>query len=135
MILYVYTDGASRGNPGHSGIAYIITNAENKPIESFSKYIGIVTNNYAEYTALLYAIRRVREITGEKVFFYLDSELVVKQLNGAYKVKSKTLQKLYNTIVEESKHLDCVFIHIPRELNKLADKLAKEASFNIINNS
>ncbi|MDY6820760.1 MAG: ribonuclease HI family protein [Deferribacterota bacterium] len=135
MILHVYTDGASRGNPGHSGIAYIITNVENKPIESFSKYIGIVTNNYAEYTALLYAIRRVREITGEKVFFYLDSELVVKQLNGAYKVKSKTLQKLYNTIVEESKHLDCVFIHIPRELNKLADKLAKEASFNIINNS
>jgi ribonuclease HI len=132
MILYVYTDGASRGNPGDAGIAYVIFNEKKSIIEKFSQYIGKNTNNVAEYLALLSAVEKVITYHPEKVFFYLDSELVVKQLNGEYKIKNVKLIELYKKIKEMLKHCDCEFIHIPRELNKYADKLAKEASYNII---
>jgi ribonuclease HI len=132
MIYYVYTDGASRGNPGHAGIAYIIYNEDKEIIDRFSKYIGKATNNEAEYRALLMAVEKVVQYSPTKVYFYLDSELVVKQLNGEYKVKNKNLMKVYEQIRSYIISFDYKFEHIPRELNKIADKLAKEASYNIM---
>jgi ribonuclease HI len=132
MIFYVYTDGASRGNPGHAGSAYIIYNEGKEIIDKFSKYIGKATNNEAEYIALLMAVEKVVQYIPRKVYFYLDSELVVKQLNGEYKVRNKNLMKIYEKIKGYIKSFDYKFEYIPRELNKVADKLAKEASYNIM---
>jgi ribonuclease HI len=131
MILYVYTDGASRGNPGHAGIAYIIYNEDKEVLEKFSKYIGEATNNIAEYKALLMAIEKVIYYKPEFVYFYLDSELVVKQLKGEYKIKNKNLMEIYKKIKNYINNINCSFEHIPRNSNKIADKLAKDASYNI----
>lgn len=132
MILYVYSDGASRGNPGDAGIAYVVFNEKNELIDKYSKYIGRTTNNVAEYMALLEAIEKVTTYSPEIVYFYLDSELVVKQMKGEYKIKNPELIKINKKIKECTKAFECIFEYIPRELNKFADKLAKEASYNII---
>ena len=132
MILYVYTDGASRSNPGDAGIAYVIFNEKKELIDKHSKYIGKTTNNVAEYMALLGAIEKVTVYSPERVYFYLDSELVVKQMNGEYKIRNTELMKINKKIKEYTKNFECIFEYIPRELNKFADKLAKEASYNIM---
>jgi ribonuclease HI len=131
MILYVYTDGASRGNPGHAGIAYVIYNEDKEILDKFSKYIGETTNNVAEYMALLMALEKVTHYKPKFVYFYLDSELVVKQLKGEYKIKSKNLVEIYKKIKNYISDINCRFEHIPRNSNKIADKLAKDASYNI----
>jgi ribonuclease HI len=132
MNLYVYTDGASRGNPGDAGIAYVVYNDKLELIYEFSKYIGKTTNNVAEYMALLKALEKVKEFSPERVCFYLDSELVVKQMKGEYKIKNEKLMNIYRKVKVYTSYFDCIFEHIPRELNKIADKLAKDASYNIM---
>lgn len=134
MILEVYTDGGARGNPGPAaigGLAFL----ENKKIFEFSKQIGPSTNNIAEYTALLEAIRRVKDYLQNsekkinKIIFYSDSNLMVSQLNGLYKIKNANLALILQRIKDVQNRLrqDVSYEHIPREKNKEADRLVNES--------
>ena len=125
--LVVYTDGASRGNPGDSGYGYLIYN-NNRIIEKKYGYIGQKTNNQAEYFALLEASKSIKNYSCSKVKFFLDSQLVVRQLKGIYRVKNRGLKDYYNEINQLLKDVNNVqFVHIPREENTEADKLANQA--------
>ena len=128
--LVVYTDGASRGNPGPAGIGIAICDKKGNTLESYSKYIGIATNNVAEYKALLMATELVKKYDPVSVKYYLDSELVVKQINGVYKIRNEKLKPFYMQIINNTSQGEYTFFHIRREFNKEADDLAKKASFN-----
>jgi len=121
----IYADGASSGNPGPSGIGAVIKTSVEKI--TISSYIGITTNNVAEYTAVLKSVGLAKNMGIKKVNIMLDSELVVRQLLGIYKVKQKKLLSLYEKI---KKILTCFeeykIYHIPREENTEADRLSKE---------
>jgi len=125
--LKIFTDGGARGNPGPGGIGFVIYDGEQK-IASGSRYLGHSTNNQAEYKAVIAAINKAKELNAGELHFFLDSELVVKQLNREYRVKDKNLAPLfvevYNSTLGFKK---VVFTHIPREKNKEADQLANEA--------
>ena len=126
--LIIYTDGGARGNPGPAGSGIAIFDESGKLIKKFGKYLGEKTNNQAEYKALLAAIRKARELKAEEVEFYLDSELVVKQMKREYRVKDKELAQLFLKIYNISLGFKKIsFTHVPRELNKEADKLVNEA--------
>lgn len=122
----IFSDGASRGNPGPAGCGYVIYN-ENSLVDSESKPIGIATNNVAEYLGLLFALEKVLTLNPEYVEIFLDSELVVKQLKGEYKIKNVKLKDYYEKIKSLLKNLKYDIKYIPREMNKYADKLAKDA--------
>lgn len=131
----LYIDGASRGNPGEAGIGILIKDFHGERILTVSKYIGVTTNNRAEYTALLEGLKAVSGLStvnpgmkrfGLKVFS--DSELLVRQLKGQYKVRDTNLKELYqkvSVLLKEFK--DPEIIHISRDYNKEADRLANEA--------
>lgn len=122
----LYTDGASSGNPGESGIGIVLTTGDRK-IE-LSEYIGMATNNVAEYKALLKGLEKAKKIGLDKVDILLDSELLVKQIKGEYDVKSESLKPLYGKIISLLKTFNSFSIkHIPREKNADADRLAKKA--------
>lgn len=125
----VWTDGGARGNPGPSAIGVLVCDEEKKEIKRYSKYIGSATNNVAEYKALLEALEILKEFQVRKVVFRLDSELVVKQLNGEYKVKDPNLKKLYEEITKILLGGDYLysFLHVRRTENKIADCLVNEA--------
>ena len=128
MKLKVYTDGGARGNPGPAAIGAVAYDSEEKEVFRISEYIGETTNNQAEYRALLKAIEKVRSLGVEEAEFYLDSELIVKQLNREYKVKNKDLQPLFVKVYNyslEFKKID--FQHVRREENKEADRLVNKA--------
>ena len=131
MHLIIYTDGGARGNPGPAGSGAAIYRAKGdgeELVEEFGKYIGEATNNVAEYTALLFAIRRARELEATSVDFMMDSELIVKQMRREYKVKEPSLATLFTKVWNETIHFKKVtFTHIPREKNKAADKMVNEA--------
>jgi len=123
----LYTDGGARGNPGHAGIGFVLYE-DNQNIYEFKKYIGECTNNVAEYMALITALMYTSQKDIKNVNCFLDSELVVKQLNGLYKVKHKDMIQLYNKVQELIKLFDKVtFANIPREQNRLADSLVNQA--------
>ncbi|MCA1928013.1 MAG: ribonuclease HI family protein [Calditerrivibrio sp.] len=125
-MLTVYTDGASSGNPGPSGYGFLIYK-DSELLSSEKKYIGITTNNIAEYTAILEAAKKALEFKPEKILFKTDSELIARQFSGIYRVKDENLKRIH---FEIKKILDGVYFtveHIRREENKLADKLSKEA--------
>ncbi len=127
-IIKIFTDGGARGNPGPAGIGFVIQDAIGKIIFEFGKYIGETTNNQAEYKALLMALEKALELKAENVNCFLDSELVVKQLKGEYKVKDKDLGVLFVKIWNLSQKFKTItFSHIPREQNKRADWLVNEA--------
>jgi ribonuclease HI len=124
----IYIDGASRGNPGHASYGFAVLNPSGKVLHCGSGYIGIRTNNVAEYTALLEALRFVLANDIHSVEIRSDSELVVKQLNGEYKVKSEHLAELNEECRNFLRRLSWYEIkHVPRSMNKIADKLANEA--------
>ena len=123
----LYCDGASSGNPGESGIGAVLL-LENKTYE-ISEHIGIATNNIAEYTALIKGLSRAQALKIERLKIFLDSELIVKQIQGSYKVKSENLKALYQEALSRLKSFKAYSIsHIPREQNKRADSLAKKAA-------
>ena len=123
----LYTDGASSSNPGPSGIGFVVYKNDKKIFEG-SKYIGISTNNQAEYTALVEGLRFLISKNIKEVNVFLDSQLVVKQLNGAYKVRNTYIKKLFYRVVSLMKEFKGISIkYNPREKNKEADKLAKSA--------
>ncbi|MDP2918454.1 MAG: ribonuclease HI family protein [bacterium] len=125
--IIIHTDGGARGNPGPAGIGVVIR-APDKKIKKYSEYIGQATNNQAEYKALIFALKKAKALKPEKIQCYLDSELIVKQLNGAYKIKNKDLKPLFDQIITLSANFSKIsFSHIPREKNKEADKLVNEA--------
>jgi len=126
----VYSDGGARGNPGPGGSGFVVY-IDGKKIYEGKKYLGKTTNNQAEYNGVLEALAYIKEkLAGEKkITFYLDSELVVKQLRGEYKIKNQKLQEMANKIktILNSLGTDVSWVHVPREKNKLADKLVNEA--------
>jgi len=124
-MLKIYIDGASRGNPGKASYAYIIKK-RNKVLIEKCDYIGFTTNNVAEYMAFIKALEYIAINFNEEkeVVVYSDSELVVKQLNGLYKVKSPEIRALYDKVMKYSKNFTRFsVIYIPRERNKKADQL------------
>ncbi|RMG73443.1 MAG: reverse transcriptase-like protein [Nitrospirae bacterium] len=122
----IYSDGASSGNPGPAGIGAVVIVDDEK--ETLSEAIGITTNNVAEYTALIRALELARKKGAEEIELYLDSELIVRQLKGIYRVKNKKLIPLYERVKELLEGFCRVKItHVPRELNKEADALSKRA--------
>lgn len=124
----LFTDGGSRGNPGIAGAGYAITDTEGNVIMTGKKYLGTATNNVAEYSALILGLESVKKLEAKDVHCLLDSELIVRQLNGQYRVKHPDMKPLYEQVQELIKQFENVkFEHIPRERNALADKLANEA--------
>lgn len=134
--LLIYTDGGARGNPGPAACGAVIKDEVGEIIFETSKYLGIATNNQAEYEALILALQKAKGIfksrgtkfcvpaNGKNIECYLDSELVVKHLNHEYKIKNADLQTLFIKVWNLTLDFDCVkFTHIPREENKLADGL------------
>ena len=123
----IYCDGASRSNPGEASYGVSI-NLNNKEIDTLKEYIGIATNNVAEYRGLIAALEYCVKNNINDVEIYLDSLLVVQQVNKEFKVKSKKLGDLYSyslTLIAKIKNINV--IHIRREYNKRADELANEA--------
>ena len=127
-MIKIFADGSSLGNPGNSGIGVVVYK-NNKILKKSSFYIGKVTNNFAEYIALLVALHEAVAIGDKPVFIYMDSELVTKQVEGAYKVKESSLYPL-NVVAKNLIHLigECSVVHESRENNKLADSLARDAA-------
>jgi len=122
-LLKTYCDGGSRGNPGPAAYGVVIKDEHGKVIVSASEYIGITTNNQAEYRGLIRALELAKELGAKEVQCYMDSELIVKQMRREYKVKEPTLQKMFilawNLAVSFSK---VSYHHIRRELNTEADE-------------
>lgn len=127
--IYVYTDGGSRGNPGPGAIGILILGEGKKIVYRDAEYIGETTNNRAEYTALIEALKKAKRYSDGEVNCFSDSELMVKQLQGKYKVKSYHLRKLYKKIKELEKNFRKVnYNHVKREDRKIAlvDKLLNQ---------
>jgi ribonuclease HI len=132
MKIIIHTDGGARGNPGPAGIGVVISDGI-KTIKEYGKTIGDATNNIAEYSAVLSALETLVKGYGDKtklieVLIKADSELVVKQLKGEYKVKEPNLAKIFIKIYNLRQKFKSVdLMHIPREQNKRADELVNEA--------
>jgi ribonuclease HI len=126
--LILYTDGTSRGNPGEAGIGVVLKNKANKTIEEVGQFIGETTNNVAEYRALVEGLKRALARGTKGVEIFSDSELLVRQINGEYRVKSASLLPLYQEAMEILNGLSrWKIVHIPREKNARADALANMA--------
>lgn len=127
--LHLFSDGGSRGNPGHAAIACIIEDPISGTVlkEHFER-IGQETNNVAEYRALIKGLELARDYQPNRLICHLDSELVVKQVKGEYKVKMPTLQPLVDEVQQLERELaDVDYVHIPREDNYRADALVNRA--------
>lgn len=126
--IIIHSDGGARGNPGPAGIGAVLTDEAGVVLAEISEYLGKATNNQAEYRALIVALQKAQELKATEVDCYLDSELVVKQLNREYKVKNADLAPLFLKVHNLSLGFShCRFFHVRRELNKEADKLANQA--------
>ncbi|AEA34206.1 ribonuclease HI family protein [Hippea maritima] len=126
-IYEMFVDGASSSNPGKAGIGVVIKK-NGVVVDKISEFIGIATNNVAEYSALIRGLKRLKELGVKKVNVFSDSELVVKQLKGIYRVKDKNLKTLYNEVLRLSNKFEYLNIeHIKRDKNSMADTLAKTA--------
>jgi ribonuclease HI len=128
MKLTIFTDGGARGNPGPAGIGATLKNEAGELVGHVSEYIGEATNNIAEYMAVIKAIEKAKELGATELDFYLDSLLVVEQLNGNYKVKNAGLAPLFVKIYNARQGFKkTTFAHVRRELNKEADALVNLA--------
>lgn len=125
----IFTDGGSRGNPGPSAAAFAAFVGGRK-IDEKSKYLGVTTNNVAEYSAVIIALFWLKNNAKkfDKISFYLDSQLIVRQLNGEYKVKDEKLKELHNLVVNSIKLINAKFefVHIRRNENKWVDSLVNK---------
>jgi len=124
----IHTDGGARGNPGPAGIGVVIADEAGKTVKTVHKYIGEATNNQAEYEAVWVGLQAAKEFNAREVDFFLDSELVVEQMNRNYKIKNEALGKMFIKIWNLSQDFSRVtYTHVPRERNKLADQLVNQA--------
>ncbi len=128
MKLLINTDGGSRGNPGPAGIGVVIRNDQEQIIFEHGSYIGETTNNVAEYSALIKALESARDLGGTELIVRMDSELIVKQMQGLYKIKEPTLQELAGKVIKlKSGFTSVTFTHVRREYNKDADRMVNQA--------
>ena len=126
--MMLYTDGGSRGNPGPSGIGVIMLDSNKKKIKEISRYIGLTTNNIAEYSALVCGLEEASALGASDVVVFMDSELLAKQLSGEYRVKDGNIRPLFEKALGVLKNFNSFEIkHIDREKNKEADKLVNKA--------
>ena len=126
--LSIYTDGASRGNPGEAGAGVIIYNEHGELVKKVKRYLGTTTNNVAEYSALIIALEEAQQLKGDVLHLFSDSELMVRQLNGIYKVKDSKMKVLANEARKLLAHfMDYTISAIERKKNKEADTLANLA--------
>jgi ribonuclease HI len=126
--LYLYTDGASRGNPGEAGAGIAILDDQGNELVATGKYLGQCTNNEAEYRALLFGLAKCGEFGKGKIKIHLDSELIVKQILGAYRVKHPNLIPLFRKAMNIlSGFASFSVTHVRRENNSRADELANRA--------
>jgi phosphoribosylglycinamide formyltransferase-1 len=124
----IYVDGGSRGNPGPAAAAFVLKDKKGKQLQAKSFFIGKATNNIAEYTAIIKALEASKEFDAKEADIYSDSELLVRQLGGRYKVKSENIAPLFQQVTELLSEFEKWQIrHIPREKNKQADKLVNQA--------
>ena len=133
MKAIIYTDGACRGNPGPSGIGVVIRDEGHQIVETRAEFIGNVTNNVAEYTALSAGLQTAISRGFTEVSLRLDSQLVVRQVLGEYRVKDTRLELLHAWVMDILGHFDrWEVVHVRRELNALADKLANDGIDNFL---
>ncbi|MEK7067274.1 MAG: ribonuclease HI family protein [Patescibacteria group bacterium] len=132
--IIVYTDGGSRGNPGEAAVGVVIKNHKDEMLKSYGEAIGIATNNVAEYSAVVFALQKLKQLFGKEktaklaVEFRMDSQLAVKQLGGEYRIENEALQNLFMKIWNLKFDFGSLhFVHIPREQNHEADAMANEA--------
>lgn len=127
--LHLFTDGGARGNPGRAAIGCVLIDPQKGVVlQEYAEAIGTSTNNVAEYEALIAGLKMARDFRPNHLICHLDSELVVKQLKGEYRVKMQTFVPLIEHIQSLSKEFPTVtFVAIPREQNRHADKLLNEA--------
>jgi ribonuclease HI len=124
----IFTDGASRGNPGDAGYGAIITDDQGHTLAEMQGFLGKATNNVAEYNALILALEKAVALGLGRIQVYLDSELVVRQIQGKYKVREEHLKLLHQRALKILDQFENYSItHIPREKNRRADDLANEA--------
>ncbi|MEK7539628.1 MAG: ribonuclease HI family protein [Patescibacteria group bacterium] len=128
MKLITFSDGGARGNPGPAAYGVVIKDADSKLLKQHGRYIGHTTNNQAEYRGLVDALEHAKDMGATEVACFLDSELLVKQMKGEYRVKDPELAKLYvrvhNLMIQIGK---VSFTHVRRELNKEADAMVNKA--------
>jgi ribonuclease HI/pterin-4a-carbinolamine dehydratase len=123
----LYSDGGSRGNPGHSASGYVLMDENDTVILKSGVYLGITTNNQAEYQSLKFGLEQAQKLGAREVDVFMDSLLVINQMKGIFKVKNRDLWPIYEAIKEHIKGFRKVtFTHVPRELNKLADAEVNE---------
>lgn len=129
MKLKLYTDGWSRGNPWQSWLWVYITDETGKEVDQIYKYVWIKTNNEAEYMAMLLGVERCYQLGATEIEAFADSKLVIEQLSGRWKIKKEALQLLNTQIkdVIQTKKWKVTFTWIPREENKMADRLSNVA--------
>ena len=128
MRLIINTDGGARGNPGPAGAGVVIYDEQNRIIGRHKKYVGEQTNNYAEYQALILALIEAAKLGAESLKVNMDSELIVRQMQGRYKIKEPTLKVLAQEVFKlMQKFKNVEFNHVFRESNKEADKLVNQA--------
>ena len=126
--VFINTDGASRGNPGPAAIGVTIKDSEGRLLASISRRIGVTTNNQAEYRAVIAGLEKAIGLGARCVVVASDSELLVKQLNGQYKIKNAGLRSLYQEVVRLAGSIESFRItSVPREQNAEADRLANRA--------
>lgn len=128
-ILTIFADGGARNNPGPAGIGVVFYSSDGKVKYKYKGYIGIKTNNQAEYAAVICALEKAKKFKPEKIIVNLDSKLLVEQISGRFKTKNETLKNLFwqarDKIMELGGNVE--FRHIPRDKNKAADKLVNLA--------
>lgn len=124
----VYSDGAARGNPGLSGAGAVLVEPNGQVVDRLGKFLGVQTNNFAEYMGLILGLRRARQLGVREVEVYADSELMIRQLGGRYQVKSPTLRPLYEEALKLLNDFSRVkLVHVPREMNAAADEMSNRA--------
>lgn len=127
MNMQLHTDGGARGNPGPAGAGVVLSDSSGNKIKELGAYLGECTNNEAEYRALILGLNQAIEHKVSNLACFLDSELIVRQLNGIYKVKNENMKKFWTEVKSLEKHFDAItYTHVRREKNKDADKLVNE---------
>ena len=127
--ILIYTDGAARGNPGPAGLGALLRDAETgEVLAELARFLGVRTNNYAEWTAVEDALREALRLGATQVDLRMDSELVARQISGRYRVKHPDLKPIHASVMTMLAQLDGYTVgHVPRELNKDADRLSNVA--------
>jgi ribonuclease HI len=126
--LLAYTDGAARGNPGPAGAGAILRDADGRVVAEIAEPLGHATNNVAEWTAVRLAVEAARRLGATHLDLRMDSELVARQISGIYRVKHPDLKPIHAAVMEMLRTLEGYTVgHVPRELNKDADRLSNIA--------